>query len=267
MRFKLGGDGPDIYRCCFCCHVKVGTIFLGIFVLFSIMMMLSMFAVMVLHPELLEHNNHLFQSGNSGILATVGNENYTLEAERWLTTHAQTGEDKFLGLLFLLGAFAITVMLLYGTMKGQAGYLMPFFCLQVFVFCLSCLTVVGYFSYFPNFKKWISEQKDWMPFKDELKQMDQDWLMLLVVLWFVLVLTVQAYLVGVVWACYKYINSSQLPNSNTTATGRTLVRDYVLEHNGTDDTEMLLPPKYEDVVRMNDEANRNQPPPPPYAEE
>lgn len=266
MRFKFGGDGPDIYRCCFCCHVKVGTIFLGIFVLFSIMMFLSMFAVVVLHPDLLQHNDSLFQSGNSGVVATVGHDNLSLEAERWLTAHAQTGEDKFLGLLFLLGAFAITIMLLYGAVKGQAGYLMPFFCLQVFVFCLSCLTVVGYFSYFPNFKKWISAQ-DWMPFQEELMQLDQDWLMLLVVLWFVLVLTVQAYLIGVVWACYKFINSCQLSTSNTTPTGRTLVRDYVVDPTTTDDTEMLLPPKYEDVVRMNDEANLNQPPPPSYTEE
>jgi len=35
---------------------------------------------------------------------------------------------------------------------------MPFFCVQVFDFCMSCLTAVGYFSYLPNIKKWISAQ-------------------------------------------------------------------------------------------------------------
>ena len=35
---------------------------------------------------------------------------------------------------------------------------MPFFCLQVFDFCVNCLTVVGYFSYIPNMKAWIAAQ-------------------------------------------------------------------------------------------------------------
>ena len=77
-----------------------------------------------------------------------------------------------------------------------------------------------------------------MPFQEDLMSMDQDWLMLLVVLWLVLVLTVQAYMIGVVWACYKYITSSQLSACNTTPAGRNLVRDYSMDTAGHDDTEV-----------------------------
>ncbi len=44
------------------------------------------------------------------------------------------------------------------SLQGLPGYLMPFFCLQVFDFCIYCLTVVSYVSYIPNIKTWIQAQ-------------------------------------------------------------------------------------------------------------
>ena len=35
---------------------------------------------------------------------------------------------------------------------------MPFFCIQVFNFCMTCLSGIGYFSYIPNIKQWIEAQ-------------------------------------------------------------------------------------------------------------
>lgn len=43
-------------------------------------------------------------------------------------------------------------------LQGHAWYLMPFFCLQVFDFSVSCLTVVGYFSYLPDLKHCLAIQ-------------------------------------------------------------------------------------------------------------
>ena len=136
--------------------------------------------------------------------------------------------------------------------QGQPGYLMPFFCLQVFDFCLTCLTIVGYFSYVPNIKRWIEVQvrnflaflftvarffwqrwkyrcnmwrnddffwtkESWyllqccmisnahwlcvneiylhfqesLPFKKELLAMDNDWLMLFAIMFFVMIMTIK----------------------------------------------------------------------------
>merc|ERR1712170_253538 len=127
-------------------------------------------------------------------------------AYNWLRNSPWTNEDKFVFLLISVGVFAITIMLDYGAAKGRSSYLMPFFCLQVFDFCISCLTVVGYFSYIPDIKRWIAAQES-PPFKERLLAMDEDWLMLLAILVFITFLTIKAYFLGVVWACYKYLTS------------------------------------------------------------
>jgi len=165
-------------------------------------------------------------------------------------------EDKFVGLLLVMGSFFVTVLLVYGAAKGYAGYLMPFFCLQVFDFCVACLTIVGYFSYMPDMKtcldkgSFFDRQMDF-PFTNDLKSVDRDWVMLFAIIFFVLILTLKAYFIGVVWACYKYL-------TNYKSAGNNMMRAY--EASNGEDSEMLLPPKYEDAVRMAAE----QPPPPPY---
>ena len=60
--------------------------------------------------------------------------------------------------LFLSGRLRQILLFLLILLQSRPGYLIPFFCLQVFDFCLSCLTVVGYMSYAPNVKLWIVEQ-------------------------------------------------------------------------------------------------------------
>jgi lysosomal-associated transmembrane protein len=256
MRWKLNGE-ENQYRCFLCCHVRTGTIFLGLVVLMAHIMMLSWCAVVLLHPELIQQQEELL-SGNigqpidSGALhgSTENNYSNVFGNYDWMKNKDLTGEDKFIGVLLMMGSFFVSVMLVYGAAKGMAGYLMPFFCLQVFYFCISCLSIVGYFSYMPDLKKWITMQTG-LPFKDRLLAMDNDWLMLVAIIAFVLVLSFQAYFIGVVWACYKYLTSYNRPTAAS-------IRTY--ENTGGEDGEMLLPPKYEDAIRMSEE----QPPPPAY---
>lgn len=158
-------------------------------------------------------------------------------------------EDMCLAFALVLCTFLVALMLVYGAIKSRPGYLIPFFCLQVFDFCLSCLTVVGYMSYAPNIKLWIVEQGvEKYPGMERLLNMDEDRLMMLFIILFVLALSVKAYLIDMVWSCYKYL---QLRNAN-----RSVVREYTLDP----DSEMLLPPKYEEAMRMKE----NEPAPPPY---
>ncbi|CAD5113618.1 DgyrCDS2781 [Dimorphilus gyrociliatus] len=74
---------------------------------------------------------------------------------------------------------------------------------------------------------------------------------------FVLVLSVKVYFIGIVWSCYKYLH----------ARNRSRIYD-IRELDSADSTHsaeaqanIVMPPKYEDAVRMTTD---DQPTPPPY---
>lgn len=248
MRWKVGENEHNMFKCCFCCHVRTGTIILGLFHLMVHVTVLSVMAVVILHPDLVHEGQVLSESHNN---AEITDPSFKAEFQ-WPRGKSWTSEDKFIGMLLTMGSFFVTILLIYGAIKGEAGYLMPFFCLQVFDFCISCLTIAGYCSYMPDVKN-IIIQSD-IPFKDELLRYDGDWLMLLLVLVLVLVLSVKAYFMGIVWSCYKYL-------THYNAVGARTVRSYDV-NTGGDDAKMLLPPNYEDVIHMIED---DVAPPPPYS--
>jgi len=253
MRFKLEQqENPNAYRCCLCCHVRTGTILLGLWHLAMHMIVLSVFAVMMIHPDVLKPNQtELANDEFGGYLKSYestdtdsDNDLMMIHRRRW------SSEDKYVGLFITLCSLFITTLLIFGSIKGQPGYLMPFFCLQVFDFCLACLSVVCYFSYMPNIKQWIEAQNN-LPFKQELLSYDEQWLMLIVFAFFVFVLTLKAYFIGIVWSCYKFLT-------------RRAANDTITRYmdDGSPDTEVLLPPKYEDAIKYPQEYAHEYPPPP-----
>jgi hypothetical protein len=98
----------------------------------------------------------------------------------------------------------ITLLMVYGAVRGKPSYLMPFFVLRVFDFCIFCLTMVGYFSYLPNVTDQITSMPG-LPFRDELLQMDPQILSLFTLVFIVAVIAIKAYIIGVIWNCYKYL--------------------------------------------------------------
>jgi lysosomal-associated transmembrane protein len=167
-----------------------------------------------------------------------------------------TDDDKFVAVLLAGGCLVSTMMLIHGTIKGRPGHMVPFMGLQVFDFCITSLMVISYFSYVPDVKRWIEAQASF-PLKEELMKVEADWLMLAVVLASVAMLVVKAYLIGIVWSCYKYL-CQQIQ-------GRAALRaGYSADEAATnpEDSEVLLPPKYEDIAQLP--VNQTMPPPPPY---
>jgi hypothetical protein len=175
-------------------------------------------------------------------------------------------DDKFLMFLILLGYIATTVVLLIGVIKKRPGYLMPYMSVQVFVFCLSCLFVFTFFSYLHTLKIHIAKQPDTMPFKSCLLGMKDDHLVLSVILLSVLLLVAQAYMMAVVWSCYKYLSQAE---NEMRSSRRRLLDD---EMPNPEDSELLLPPKYEDIISARGDeptagdngSENNVPAPPPY---
>jgi hypothetical protein len=174
-------------------------------------------------------------------------------------------EDKLFFFVMILCCIASAVLLIYGVIKSRPGYMMPFMGLQVFDFCATGLLVFTFFSYVPNLKQWIPKLPDSFPYKSCLMAADTDRLMLCVVLTAVALLVFKAYLMGMVWSCYKYL--TQL---NTTNAHRRLDDEDVARN--PEDSELLLPPKYEDIVNeppasaaaAANVAVDGEPQPPPY---
>jgi len=247
MRWKIGENENNMFKCCLCCHVRTGTIVLGLFHLIVHVTVLAVMAVVMLHPDLVFEGQIFNESQNEIEMM----DNSLQSGVQWPNGKTWTNEDKFVGMLLTMGSFFVTILLIYGAIKGEQGYLMPFFCLQVFDFCISCLTIAGYCSYMPDVKN-IILQSD-IPFKEELLKYDGDWLMLLLVLVLVMVLSMKAYFMGIVWSCYKYLTQYN-------ALGARTMRTYDVTAGG-EDAKMLLPPNYEEVAHMI----QDEPAPPPYS--
>lgn len=213
-----------------------------------------------LHPELLRDSVQPGSSMNTDGIVVYETESADLkkddqeviiqyETPSFNSTTKLRKENLCLFFALVLCTFLVALMLVYGALRSRPSCLMPFFCLQVFDFCLTCLTIVGYMTYAPDVKVWLIQQglADY-PGMTRIMEMEEQWLMLWCVIVFVLIITVKAYLINMVWACYKYL---QLRNMN-----RSVVREYTLDP----DSEMLLPPKYEEAMKCQPTG----PLPPPY---
>lgn len=246
---------PNAYRCCFCCHVKVGTILYGLFCLMVDILGLGFVILLSIHPDILVPNQTLY--GKPGIgpqsdgIHIDALEKDLTAAKRQLRPLSR--EDLCMAYAVTLVFIMSAVALLYGVIRSRPSYIVPFFCIHVFFFCMSCLTLVSYFTYAPHFnvKAWIRETgMDKMPGMEHMLEVDSDYLMFFVVTMLILALCVKAYLIGMIWSCYKYVQQVAVDRAN--------IREYRVDP----DTEMLLPPRYEDAIKT--QSNTTEPPPPPY---
>ncbi|ESO88279.1 hypothetical protein LOTGIDRAFT_150683 [Lottia gigantea] len=252
-RLKFEISNPESYRCCFCCHVRTGTLIIGLFYLLAQLACIGLLLFLSINPDVLapKPDSHMM---TDSIVVTENDDGYFIDTYSVFTRKQFTKEDMCVAYGLTFAAILITASLIYGVIRTKPRYLLPFFCLQVFDFCLKCITVVGFFTYAPNIKLWIEQQGlANLPGWNMLMKMDSNWLMLGFVTFFVFVLCIKAYLIGVVWACNKYLHL-KLAN-------RSVVREYTVDP----DSEMLLPPKYEDAIKMNVPVKMDGPAPPPYA--
>jgi len=267
MRWKLEREDLEIYKCCFCCHVRTGTLVLGIIDLLGHVAGLSLFLVALVHPELMQ--NVLPESPSFPLTApAVSNDTAKLPTaprgpspenfQAWMHAKNWNVESLVAAILLTVASMVIALCLIYGTIRGISKYITPFFCVQMFDLCLSGLTMLSYFSDLTAVRAWIAAQ-DKLPFKEQLLALDNDHLTLLTLIIFIGTLSIKAYFIGVVWSCYKYLKLHEVLGTQTR--GRMYNTEEV---NQPEDTEMLLPPKYEDVLLMPNQENPEEPPPPAY---
>ncbi|XP_076318926.1 lysosomal-associated transmembrane protein 4A-like [Tachypleus tridentatus] len=248
-------ENPTNFRCCFCCHVRTGTIVLGIW---HLMLHFLAFAVLVsvaFHPNLIcsrfdQWNEFsidketnvttntevplLYDSDSTAQLPelpdfSAGPATEFFKVKRW------DPQEIFVALAVTFCTGIITFLLVYGAVRAKPSYLIPFFCLQILDLMISALTMVGYFAYLPNIQDNIENMKD-LPFRQELLQLDPELLCALIVCIFMVYLVVKAYLMAVVWACYRYL--------------RMMTCRRQMEIHPDTDGEVLLPPDYETASKQ-----------------
>lgn len=286
MRLKLGQRQSD-WRCCFCCHVRTGTIALGIWHLLLHVMALSMIAVVLRHPEAMD-DDQMYQMSRDPVLPTPlseveergqghqlqysgiadypdpRNNDFRSPSSRFASearfVHRQDYNYQSLnvGVVVTFCTFLITLLMVFGAVKGKPSYLMPFFCLQVFDFCIASLSAVGYLCY-PQDVRRLVERSPYVPFKEVLLQMNRHCLHWLVVCGFMVVMAIKAYFIHVVWACYRYLTLRQAAQQCNISCIDQVSQNLLNE-----------PPDYDTAVRdprfqIPDAAKKFPPPPPSYA--
>ncbi|XP_066949496.1 lysosomal-associated transmembrane protein 4B isoform X1 [Macrobrachium rosenbergii] len=222
------------FTCFLCCHVRTGTIVIGFWHMLLHLMALSLIAIVVFHPEMLMNSNNLssgtqadrndqlsvshldVQALNCGeetpcILAAQGDgsvhqsaTDLSLSLGNLLTTHRLNRDEVNVALFITLCTFVVTLLLVYGAFRGQPSHLMPFFFLQVFDFCISSMTMIGYLSYLPNIRQLIRETPAF-PLQQQLLGMNTNCLTFVVMVIFISTLMAKGYCISIVWRCYKFL--------------------------------------------------------------
>uniref|UniRef100_A0A8C2WXQ7 Lysosomal protein transmembrane 4 beta n=1 Tax=Cyclopterus lumpus TaxID=8103 RepID=A0A8C2WXQ7_CYCLU len=163
--------------CCLCCHVRTGTIILGVWYMLINAVVLLILLTALSDPE----QYHLTSAELANDLDVMDDANMCIASA--------------ISLLMIL----ICGMATYGAYKLRATWIIPFFCYQIFDFALNTLVAVSIVVY-PN------------TVQDYLQQLVRNLNVGLYFRLFFLSAVVfsscgrQAYLMACVWNCYRYVS-------------------------------------------------------------
>ncbi|KAJ3646715.1 hypothetical protein Zmor_024291, partial [Zophobas morio] len=168
-RFKLGSSRNSEWKCFYCLHVRTATILLGIWHLILHVLALAVLAL------LMRNHNVIMQSeefGQSNFLPTPLSKVKDEDNPYYLPT-TQDGRtiystDIDMGALMTICTLSITLLMVYGTVRGKSTHLLPFFCLQLFDFAITTLTATGYFCYLRSVHRLVAEHWHNLPFRNVL---------------------------------------------------------------------------------------------------
>ncbi|KAK5614357.1 Lysosomal-associated transmembrane protein 4B [Crenichthys baileyi] len=195
--------------CCLCCHVRTGTIILGVWYMLINAVVLLILLTALSDPE----KYHLTSAELANDLDVMDDANMCIASA--------------ISLLMIL----ICGMATYGAYKLRAAWIIPFFCYQIFDFALNTLVAVSIVVYPNTIQDYLQQLPDNFPYKEEVTALSNICLVLSVLLFIGCIICFKAYLIACVWNCYRYVSGR----------GGSEILLYIT----TNDTTVLLPP-YDD---------------------
>lgn len=249
MRLKLGTTGKHEWRACFCLHVRTATIAFGVYHLLLHVLALIVVSLVMRNQSYLNEiamNQKRELEARSDFLPTPLSKVKDEDDPYYLPT-TQDGKpalpsDVDMGAIITICTLSITLLMVYGAIRGKPKHILPFFFLQLFDFAITTLTATGYFCYLRSVHRLVAEHWHEMPFRQELLSLSPQNLSLLVLLSFLTSMIWKAYWIGVVWRCYKYLTLKKQATNNTI--------HYILPNDAMDRSE----PDYAAIFRDNEAA-------------
>ncbi|XP_075977642.1 lysosomal-associated transmembrane protein 4A isoform X2 [Anticarsia gemmatalis] len=267
LRPKLGSERNSEWRCCFCLHVRTGTILLGTWHLMLHLIALGFLAAIVRDPRLLDELERdsapvaQWSNGGHEAMPTALSKiepspsSFAPHHVPQPRDHSLIYHDVDVGALVTVCTLAITFMLIYGAALGKPAHLLPFFCLQIFDFAITVLTATGYLCYLRSIHRLVAETRR-VPWRAQLLQLPAPALALVVLSAFLVAVLLKGYCISVVWRCYKYL----------TMRAHALQAPFVISSDDVVTPAQLAPfavaaPDYSSVLPDYDEAVKQTPPP------
>lgn len=204
---------------------------------------ITLLAVIVKNPGMMQNINGGDNSYDDELIPTPVSSKIeptaAVEAPYHYRDHSLNYQDMDMGGLVCLCMIAITLMLIYGTVKGRPSHLLPFFFLQLCDFAITTLTAAGYLCYLRTIHHLI-EQSNRLPWKEDLIRMDPRTLGVVVLFAFIFMVMLKAYCIGIVWRCYKYLTIRQNASLLT----------YIIPEGSQERSFNSLLPDYEEALSM-----------------
>uniref|UniRef100_A0A8C5LIE2 Lysosomal-associated transmembrane protein 4B n=1 Tax=Jaculus jaculus TaxID=51337 RepID=A0A8C5LIE2_JACJA len=170
--------------CCLCCHVRTGTILLGVWYL-----VINAVFLLILLSTLADPNQYPFSSSE-------------LRRDSEFMDDANMCIAIAISLLMIL----ICAMATYGAYKQHAAWIIPFFCYQIFDFALNTLVAITVLVYPNSIQEYVRQLPPDFPYRDDIMSVNPTCLVLIILLFISIILTFKGYLISCVWNCYRYIN-------------------------------------------------------------
>ncbi|XP_060522599.1 lysosomal-associated transmembrane protein 4B [Cylas formicarius] len=254
MRLKIGSIRNKEWRSCFCLHVRTATVAFGVWHLVLHVLALTVLALIMRNHNIFIQRHDDFEQNDflPTPLSKIKNDDNPYFLPTTQDGRPILPSDIDMGALLTVCTLSITLLMVYGAIKGKPKYLLPFFFLQLFDFAITTLTATGYFCYLRSVHRLVAEHWHNLPFRQELLSLNPQYLSLLVLTSFLISIVWKAYWIGVIWRCYKYLTIKRQTARNTI--------HYILPGEGNADSDATYP----SLFRDQEYGPMKQTPPPSY---